>query len=446
MDFHWKQFTQLALLGSGLTREDWRMGVDQLANELGGGFGGARADLRDVTARHYIVLRAAPDENRQDYQSFREALLYKAGLDARAGIEFGHLMLDSSGSDTAVLWQLAINLRALDEALGEDVEITNDPTSRFKLKAYGCFLIPVNRQHRLEDGKNFERRAMGWHALLPECVGSNPIKLYGHPDAAAREKGLARSHLRVAAAIFPDLDVDLDDSKAEVFRVLGITCENASTVVVEQINEARATRSNVVMWPELTVPPDILSAIRAKLAIDRKKERQRLDVVAAGTWHVSSDSHAAINVLEILDDRGSSLLSYKKRLKFRVGGMAEDIQPGAELPILLMVDRLIGIGICRDFCDDTHDVPYGKIDADLVLVPSMGHKTTILAHQKFAGTLQHRFGTRVFIVQQTYPPPGPGPHPADLSHGFVIPPTGAALTAPILQLVQRECFAWHDEA
>ena len=60
----------------------------------------------------------------------------------------------------------------------------------------------------------------------------------------------------------------------------------------------------------------------------------------------------------------------------------------------------MGFAICKDFCDRAVASPFAELPVDLMLVPSMGHASTLAGHLANAEDLRLRTGTVVFVVQQ----------------------------------------------
>jgi predicted amidohydrolase len=107
-----------------------------------------------------------------------------------------------------------------------------------------------------------------------------------------------------------------------------------------------------------------------------------------------------VNRATVLRSRGRPLLHYDKRRQYPYADRREGIVAGGVLPVIVMEDRLVSIAICRDFCDDCAEDVYDELGVDVVLVPSLGDKSTMDAHSRSAKRLQSRQGAISFIVQQ----------------------------------------------
>lgn len=145
--------------------------------------------------------------------------------------------------------------------------------------------------------------------------------------------------------------------------------------------------------------PDVAeAAVLRELEGRRLGFGRKLQIVVAGSWHVGEPDLR--NVSRIYDGRGKHLLDYHKRDKFKLGDSLEAIAPGNSIAVLVMEDRLVAVGICLDFCNELAR-PYSRLDCDLIVVPSMGERTTIDAHLAAAKSAQTIHDTVAFVVQQT---------------------------------------------
>jgi predicted amidohydrolase len=80
------------------------------------------------------------------------------------------------------------------------------------------------------------------------------------------------------------------------------------------------------------------------------------------------------------------------------GGLSEGIEPGGDLPVLMLDDLAIGFAICLDFC--VSGSPYSNLDVDLMFVPSFGDEKTIDGHRTTANRMRIDFATRTLVAQQ----------------------------------------------
>jgi hypothetical protein len=87
---------------------------------------------------------------------------------------------------------------------------------------------------------------------------------------------------------------------------------------------------------------------------------------------------------------------------------AEHIEPGRDLHLLDTPLGTITVGICRDFCEASADIAdiWQSLSPALVLVPSMGCRSTLNAHDRQARDLAPLHGTATVVAQQ---PPGTCP-------------------------------------
>ncbi|HVK81724.1 MAG TPA: hypothetical protein VM915_14045 [Verrucomicrobiae bacterium] len=76
--------------------------------------------------------------------------------------------------------------------------------------------------------------------------------------------------------------------------------------------------------------------------------------------------------------------------------------------MLVAEDELIVFAICRDFLQETCEVPYRNLPVDLAIVPSMTggipDADTMAGHAATAQTMRVRYGTRTLVVAQPSEP------------------------------------------
>jgi len=114
---------------------------------------------------------------------------------------------------------------------------------------------------------------------------------------------------------------------------------------------------------------------------------------------------------------GQKLFTIEKNLAYADNDLGrEQIEGAFTIPVLWTDRHLIAFGICKDFCAiDSTATPYEKLGVDLVVVPSMGEKSTMEAHLTVAKIL-HVAGGRAFVVQQDTK------HNSSVNTGWVLAP------------------------
>ncbi|MCK1491937.1 hypothetical protein IVB14_16285 [Bradyrhizobium sp. 180] len=183
------------------------------------------------------------------------------------------------------------------------------------------------------------------------------------------------------------------------FRVASVEAPSADGAISEQIAQALKENCIAVVWPELTVSPELRAKI-VELIRDRDvtDELEAPEILIPGTWHEKTD-HGIVNRARIYDGYGEERLSYDKIAPYADDGWGmENITAGDRVCVLATEGALIGVAICLDFCD-VSQTPFSELDVDVMLVPSMGNDRTMQGHQTTAAQVEVRFGTRSFVVQ-----------------------------------------------
>ncbi len=362
-------------------------------------------------AQYYLMIR----ENSEDGRSFEE--------EVRALRIRGYAMRGLETSPEMQMLWLGAPVRAIDADLaGLDywpAERASWMADHWSPTDYPCYVVPVDRNYRAEDGKDRRRRATLYHAIVPRQVGDLAVELVLHPDVDLAGNGRP---WRYGSAIFDGMTITAEHLDEDGFRLIDAPLANEEAVVRDQVDQAIATASDVLSWPELTVPRTRLGHIKDALRGDPLANRRRVALTVAGSWHVESDS-AWVNRTEILHGRGEPLAFYDKRRVYEYAGRYERIAFGDRLLVIVTEDRLVSVAICKDFCDDVAAKVYDWLGIDLVLVPSMGEANTLAAHRRSAKALQSSQGAVSLLVQQVPVPSGESlaegmPH----AYSFASPP------------------------
>jgi predicted amidohydrolase len=409
----WQRFaTEVIVERRRLGKKAWKSQFDRLRRDvvryrdaldrIGAGSDETRVDPRELLVWAWCVLMAMPENSAQLYAAIREG----PGENALGGLMtrlrrrgYAFEGLDTS-PEMQIRW-LASLVRAVDADLtGINYWEATDGrvrTDSWQVPGYPVFIIPVERPYRLEDGKERERRSTRYHALVPAALGDLAVDLILHPEVT---RGSSRPPWIYGAATFPEMTIAIEDVGSDGFIVSAAAAPDSSATLEEQVREAVLGGCDVLLWPELTIDEERLAAIRRLLADDPLARQSRVPLIVPGSWHVR-EGDGWVNRSLLLASRGQCLGTYDKRRQFPFAGKREAIVPGQKLPIVVMQDRLVGLAICRDFCDDcAHDV-YADLGVDLVLVPSMGEASSVKAHERSCKALQSQQGAVSFVVQQT---------------------------------------------
>lgn len=372
-----------------------------------------RADphwLEDAIALLYEALAATPDPLLQDYETFTEAMLAE-GLDARAlTVSNGKARVEGDNA-AALLLDAARLLRALERSANEfsrhmESDRGADLEDAWRTADGRHYVIPRMTALRAVDGKPFLRRALLHYRVLPAALDGFDVRLHRLPSvasAAARAEAPMKASVNYGAALFPGLAVSLKMEGKGGFLVEGLSGFEAGEMLAAHIGEARAQACVAVIWAELTMPDASLAALQELMAATALDGHPSLRFLVAGSWHRKVGDEMR-NVGWILDGQGEELFEVMKWAKFALKDRREAIVAGEEVHILVGEDELTVFAICRDFLQETREVPYKRLNVDVAIVPAMlsdiEDLDTMHGHAATAQSMRVRFGTRVLVVGQ----------------------------------------------
>ena len=417
--------------------KDWRDLVRRLAEWVGrnrtalegiGGPGHDQVDPREPLIWAWTVLAAAPDSVKRDYATLEESNDAGDGIENLADRlrENGYVIGGLPSAVSLQLPWLAALVRALDADLA-GLSLGGDGSDHYRVPGYDCHVIPVERPWRLRKGRQPERRAMRYHAVIPSRLGEIEITVATRPEI---ETGWVSQPF--GAAMFEGMQfVERFPNDASIVLADAVLA-NVEGVMAGQIAQGEADGCAILTWPELSMPGASREALERRLRADPLRNG-RVPVVVAGSWHVACPEKpgAYANECAVLDGRGRPLATYRKRIPFVSKGRAELIEAGRELLVLASADALIAIAICRDFCDDTPSCGYDDLPLDMIVIPSMGGSETLEAQVRHAKTQRSKQGSATFLVQQR-------PLPAETKSpviGYSFVGHGGGITTPSDQSV-----------
>jgi hypothetical protein len=309
--------------------------------------------------------------------------------------------------DEIVAITMGSQVRALDHALLLAQEHFGPPlVSDFLDEDLEVMVVPRRfgrSTGTLRQGQQYTKRGLQYHRIIPTEIDGCEVELIFNDSLSASSQTV------LGAALFKNLQLDeLPIGGDKGFIVQSVQFDGGLATIKEHIDGALSDSCFCIVWPELTISPSTLSAIQTELSGRARATDDRFppEIVVAGSWHTSDGDHY-VNRASVLDGYGNLRFSYDKIDAYvdkKLG--PEGILRGRKLPVLMTDHLLVGFGICKDFANFAVSGPYSRLDIDLVLVPSLGDEKTLQGHKATASSLQAKFGTRAFVVQQENPPKG----------------------------------------
>lgn len=367
--------------------------------------------LRDAVAAVYEAIAVTPEPLLQDFSTFKEAVLAD-GAEARAGLVLrGTVTVTIDAAPRSTLLDAFKLLRALEANLAElgrymESDQGEDLEAAWRTTDGRHYVIPRLTALALIDGKPFLRRALRHHRVLPTSVDGFRVRL--HRSCLALDSGSAQhdrqsSSRRYGAAWFPGLKIEKVSTGEDLFLVQGLEGFDAPALLDTHLDSAKADECRAIVWGELTMPEVSVARVSDRLAETAFDGVSPLQYIVAGSWHREAGGGMR-NVAQILDGLGEPLFEIFKWAKFNIGSEVEAIVAGDEAHILIAEDELVLVAICRDFLQQTCDLPYRHLNVDVAIIPSMTSgvpdEATMEGHAATANMLRVRYGTRTLVVAQ----------------------------------------------
>lgn len=232
------------------------------------------------------------------------------------------------------------------------------------------------------------------------------------PDSIDHD--MPRRRIKVFAAEFCDL-VKLDLQTASgAFYCTGLRDPATRWQSIENaLEQAREWRAHIVLMPELSVT----AAMHQQLAAWLRQNKDAFKLVVAGSFHQDIGQGNHVNRCVLFRGNGLKLGEFDKWLAYTSHSLGkESIVPGERLLVINTTAGLWSPAICLDFLQrdenqrEHHpEFPWNRISGDLLLVASMGHKSTVAGHEARAAALAAEFYPRVVVAN--IPPESDGKHP-----------------------------------
>lgn len=295
----------------------------------------------------------------------------------------------------AALFHSAALVRALDKVTYDDWPSRGKLPSVKKLycETNKAYLIPLKDGLHKASG-DFSRRGLIYNRIIPDTLNGIPVNITLLSGLHSRPEGSRR----YGAALFPSLGLKTAPAD-DGFICTGVDCPDHEDLIRSHLASAFSEACHMMVWPELTIPPEARALIAETLRSDRSLKRPTF--VVAGTWHNATDGGYQ-NVGSLLSGTGKELLSFRKMKAFESKTLGwEQIVPGNTIEIVIHEGVITAFCICKDYCDASGNSLFSQLDVDVIVVPSYGNTTTIEGHEAMALRASLNKGSNAFVVQQT---------------------------------------------
>jgi hypothetical protein len=301
-------------------------------------------------------------------------------------------------SDPNYFLDLFSLIRALDHLCHEMPRArVNDPGNWFEERS-GSHIIPRvrSRDDLSPRGQGMRRRLLRHHRVLPSTLNGKKVELISYAQGAF-DTDPPRA---MGAALFRGLSLapPLSGSSFVIEEIAG---PDLKASIDLQLAASYRERCFVTVWPELTIDPPHREHIQGRLEEFSSAGNLTLpQIVVAGSCHEEIDG-VWYNRAAIYDGYGSGEYFYYKMSPYirRRDGCKENIASGSTWPIFITDHYSVGVAICRDLADFNRTEDLVALELDLLVVPSMGGKSTMDSHETSANLLKAKNDTRVFVVQ-----------------------------------------------
>ncbi|WIW50097.1 hypothetical protein ML401_36930 (plasmid) [Bradyrhizobium sp. 62B] len=382
----------------------WKTAAGELAQAQASITHAGRDELRKALIELDSLFRRAPPSVHKTYRNLSERRLEESARNFGNSIGEGRILWslsEETPEQVAVL--LGGLIRAVDRVLLERRSQWPISPKEWRLEALGCWFIPrqgVSAGRPARRSQAYSKRGMLFHRILPTFIDDYPVEVVDSRTlhSAAQDP----TKWKMGACLFEAVKLKAEFATADGdkrFTVRGMDAASAEDAVSVQLAGAFQENCIAIVWPELTVPPELRDRI-----IKLIRERDVADplappeIVIPGTWHEAA-GRGTVNRARIYDGYGGELLVYDKIAPYADDEWGiENIVAGERICVLATEGGLIGVAICLDFCD-VCSTPFSDLDVDVMLVPSMGNDRTMQGHQTTASQVEVKFGTRSFVVQ-----------------------------------------------
>lgn len=365
----------------------------------------------DVLRRRLLFVWKTFDDTRlaaaQNYWMGRTAAFH-ARVDQRDEDDFegGFLRSDAEPAE------LLVELTALDRAAWRAAGAVNAPP--WRTKSYWCIRLPRARQSRATAQLQRLYTYVRHHAIIPTSVGipQGPTKIQIRVEVERLARwSAAPDRIKVEAPSFADT-AQLEPADWDGVAT-GVTLDRAS-VIKRAIDAAADAGVDVLVFPELTIVPDLReAAIRhLRLRCGEPTSAPAPSLIVLGSFH-QQDANRVFNTTLLVNAQGEPVGARRRKRpaahishrKLAAAGdhekpTGERIDVGDTLTVYVTPLGIVALAICKDYLDTRLSALWHSVAPDLVLVPSYGPGMN--AHHSRAKDLHGQYGTISVIAHECH--------------------------------------------
>lgn len=234
-----------------------------------------------------------------------------------------------------------------------------------------------------------------WHSIIPART-SHDIEV--RVTAATGEAAIFLDQLVAAGAISlpvwighfqDDAKLQWQESTAKRFRLTGVDpAATRNDSIRDTLARAAHAGAHVVVLPEFTV--DLEGRKLVAEWMRQANPDHPFGLFLAGSFHEKTPDGRFFNAAELWDRFAEPVLTHRKlRLFGAADGLAEDVNEGDQVAVLVSAIGRLSVLICKDFMDEHQSVAtlLQEVPVDWILVPSYGDEKTIRGHGERAKKL-----------------------------------------------------------
>lgn len=308
-------------------------------------------------------------------------------------------VLTGSSSNEEIVAAVLAYTRLLDlelRELGAAYGLSEPATFYVKAENVDGYVIPLPAQTRKSVRTQLPARAIVHHRILPRTL---PVGMSVHLEGLKGRDGRlpkTRRNAICAGGVFPGLEVETKEHD-HGFVVSDIKCSAPEKIIDACVRRSRVENCDFLAFPELTVPPSGIAALIEELGTTAENPM----ITVAGSWHHQTSDGAFVNRSDIINRWGVKIAEHYKFSQYVDKDLGpESIKFGKDILCVLTPLGICTFGICTDFCDVGTEIPYLDLDADYVIIVSMGNDKTMRGHIDNAHRYNIKWKGTVFVIQQ----------------------------------------------